>query len=189
MIMINAVLDACVLYSAPLRDFLLRLAEAKLFAPFWSEEIQSEWTRRLLENRPDLKRENLERTRRKMNLHFPRGHVWGYEAITSTLHLPDTNDRHVLAAAIHVKAEYIVTNNLADFPNAILQFYNVEAVLPDELVMRLIQKRPDRVLKVVKLHRSRLIRPPRTVGEYLATLEEQGLYKTVAFLRQYKDNI
>jgi hypothetical protein len=34
---IVAVLDANVLYPAPLRDFLLRLAQIDLFIPKWSE--------------------------------------------------------------------------------------------------------------------------------------------------------
>ena len=121
--------------------------------------------------------------------HFPKGQVQGYESITSTLWLPDPNDRHVLAVAIHTKAKYIVTFDLNHFPNAVLQPHNIEAVSPDELVMRLIQKRPVHILDVVKTHRLSLTRPPKTVDEYLATLEEQGLAKTVAFLREYRSDI
>ena len=101
--MISAVFDACVLYSTMLRGLLLRLAGAKLIHPLWSEEIQNEWTRSLLRNRPDLKRENLERTCQNMDFRFPNSLVRGYETITSTLALPDMNDRHVLAAAIYAK--------------------------------------------------------------------------------------
>ena len=156
--MIKAVFDACVLYSASLRDFLLRLSEVGLVDPFWSEEIQNEWTCNLLQNRPDLNRKKLERTRRKMEVRFPHGLVHGHEPIMPTLTLPDPNDRHVLAVAIHAKVEYVVTFNLKDFPNNILQSYNIEAVSPDEFVVRLIQKIPDRVLRVVKLHRMSLNR-------------------------------
>lgn len=51
---IIAVLDACVLYPAPLRDFLLHLATQKLYQPKWSDIIHDEWTRSLLKNREDL---------------------------------------------------------------------------------------------------------------------------------------
>jgi len=50
---------------------------------------------------------------------------------------------------------------------------------------RLIQIDPKRVLQAVKSHRLSLTRPPKTVDEYLTTLEKQGLIKTVAFLREH----
>jgi len=81
--------------------------------------------------------------------------------------------------------EYIVTTNLVDFPNDILQPYGIQALSPDEFILLLIQKRPGRVLQVVKAHRLSLTRPSQTVDEYLATLEKQGLIKTVAFLREH----
>ena len=187
--MIKAVLDACVLYSAPVRGFLLRLATAESFCPFWSEEIQNEWTRNLLQNRPDLKQDDLEQTRRRMDFHFPGSHVSGHDAIIPTLNLPDIKDRHVLAVAIQVKAKYIVTFNLSDFPELILQSHNIEAVSPDDFVMRLISQNRSRVLWTVRSHQSSLTRPPKTVDEYLAELEERGFIKTVALLRKYRNDI
>ena len=185
----KAVYDACILYSAPLRGLLLRLASNALVEPFWSKEIQNEWTRNLLQRRPDLKSENLERTCREIASHFPNSLVRGYESITPTLHLPDRDDRHVLAVAIHTQAKYIVTLNLRHFPKATLLSYGIEALLPDEFVERLILENSTRVIEAVRNHRLSLTRPSQTVDEYLATLEKQGLPKTVAFLREHKDNI
>ena len=187
--MISAVLDACVLFSASLRDILLRLAEDKLVDPFWSAEIRDEWIRSLLRKRPKLKREKLERTCREMDSFFPGSLVDGYESITPTLTLPDLNDRHVLAVAIRAKAEYIVTFNLSDFPEKDLQPYHIEALSPDDFIFRVIQKSPHFFLQTVKRHRSDLKNPPKTVEEYLATLEQQGLPKTVAFLRKHEADI
>ena len=45
------VLDACVLYSAHLRDFLLYLAQQKLYKPRWSDRNNDEWVRNVLKNR------------------------------------------------------------------------------------------------------------------------------------------
>ena len=187
--MIKAVYDACVLYSAPLRNILLCFAEEELVFPLWSEEIRDEWIRNLLRNRPDLTKEKLDRTHREKIRHFPSGLVRGYEAITPTLSLPDSNDRHVLAVAIHAKAEYIVTFNLDDFPKTILLPYGIEAISPDKFVLRLIQDYPRQVLQAVKNHRLSLTRPPKLVNEYLATLEKQGLPKMVAFLREHEADI
>jgi len=55
--------DACVLYSAPLRDLLMHLALTDLFQAKWSARIHEEWIRNVLTNRPDLSRAQLERTR------------------------------------------------------------------------------------------------------------------------------
>ena len=189
MMTIRAVYDACVIYPASLRDLLLCLAEERLVAPFWSKEIQDEWTRSLLRDRLDLKRERLERTCEEMNLNFPDSLVHGYEFLTTTLELPDRNDCHVLAAAVYVEADYIVTFNLKDFPKSALAPFSVEAISPDDFVLRLIQKASHLVLKVVKKHRLGLTRPTKTVDEYLATLEKQGLPKTVAFLWEHRDDI
>ena len=54
----TALYDANVLYSAPLRDLLMRLAMTGLYRAKWTEEIHAEWMRNLLFNRPDLKPES-----------------------------------------------------------------------------------------------------------------------------------
>ena len=51
-----------------------------------------------------------------MNLVVPDCLVENYEGYIESLKLPDSNDRHVLAAAIKWQADAIVTNNLKDFP-------------------------------------------------------------------------
>jgi predicted AAA+ superfamily ATPase len=44
-------------------------------------------------------------------------------------------------------------------------------------------------ITAVATHRNSLTRPPKTVDQYLETLEEQKLFKTVEFLREHKDKI
>lgn len=43
-----AVLDACVLYPPSLRELLMWLAAARLFAPRLTDEIHAEWIRNVL---------------------------------------------------------------------------------------------------------------------------------------------
>lgn len=59
----TVVYDACILYPAPLRDLLMRLALTGLFRARWSNAIHEEWIRNLLTMRTDLNREQLEKTR------------------------------------------------------------------------------------------------------------------------------
>ena len=59
-----ALLDANVLYPAELRSFLMYLAVPEIYCAKWSNDIHQEWMSSLLLNRPDLTREQLERSKR-----------------------------------------------------------------------------------------------------------------------------
>jgi predicted nucleic acid-binding protein len=113
---LTVVFAACVLYPAPLRDLLMHLAVTDVVRARWTESIHDEWIRSVLADRPDLTREQLERTRSLMNTHVRDALVEGYESLIPGLTLPDPEDRHVLAAAIRAGASVIVTFNLRDFP-------------------------------------------------------------------------
>ncbi|MCB0035258.1 MAG: PIN domain-containing protein [Anaerolineales bacterium] len=182
----TAVYDACVLYPAPLRDLLMQLALTDLFRAKWSNAIHEEWMRGVLRNRPDLRREQLERTKELMNDHVRDSLVEDFESLIPGIQLPDLNDRHVLAAAIKARADVIVTYNLKHFPIAVLQSYGVEPQHPDEFLTHLIDLSPGIVCSAVSIHRKRLRNPSKTVEEYLDTLEQQELPRTVAYLKEFR---
>jgi len=184
-----ALYDACVLFSAPLRDLLMQLALSNLFAARWTNAIHEEWIRAVLQKRADLTRESLERTRQLMNQHAEGSLVEGFEWLIPTLVLPDLDDRHVLAAAIHCQANRIVTFNLADFPVDALRPFQIEAIHPDDFVAFLLGSEPAAVCRAIKLHRARLKKPPKSVEEYLATVEAQGLPQSAAQLRRFQELI
>ena len=48
----TALLDANVLYPAPVRDLLLQLAVTDLYKAKWSADIHREWVENLLANEP-----------------------------------------------------------------------------------------------------------------------------------------
>lgn len=180
---ITAVLDANVLYPISVRNNLLNLAEAGLFDPIWSREIHEEWMRNLLENRPDIKRVQLEKTCKAMNKAFPGATVRSLPGIIGGLILPDPDDRHVLAAAIKGQAQVIITNNLKDFPAATLAAYNVRAQHPDQFVLSCIERHPEKCAQAVLTEVAVLKNPPMTVGQVLESLERNGLKNSVAKLR------
>jgi hypothetical protein len=175
----TAFLDACVLYRAPTRDLLMELAVADLYRPRWSNAVHEEWIRAVLENRPDLPRERLEQTRALMDLHARDALVTDFEDLIGILTLPDPNDRHVLAAAIKAHADVIVTFNLADFPAQTLDRWGIEAQHPDVFLTHQFHLSQPVFLQAVRTVRNRLIKPPKTVDEYLDTLRAQGLLATV----------
>lgn len=184
-----ALYDACVLYPAPLRDLLMRLAMTDLFRARWTDQIHDEWIRNVLANRPDLKPEQLERTRTLMNAHVRDCLVTGYEPLIEGLTLPDPDDRHVLAAAVRTGASVIVTFNLDDFPREILEPLGIEGQHPDEFITHLIDLNPGAVSAAVKSQRASLKYPPRTVDEFLDTLAQQQLPESVARLREFAELI
>ena len=181
--------DACVLYPAPLRDLLMHLAMTDLFKAKWTNQIHEEWIRNVLIQRPDLNKKQLERTRDLMNLHALDCLVDGYQKMISELALPDSNDRHVLAAAIHASASKILTYNLKDFPNKILNQFKIEAQHPDNFLCELINSDSMAVCSAIRKLRTGLKKPPIHAEQYLATLEKQRLSQFVLKLKNFIDLI
>ncbi|HNH49432.1 MAG TPA: PIN domain-containing protein [Myxococcota bacterium] len=181
-----AVYDACVLYPASLRDFLLRLAREGVVQPRWSDTILDEVFRNILFNRPALSAPALERTRSLMATAFPYARVEGYEGHISGLHLPDADDRHVLAVAVHAAAPVIVTFNLRDFPASVLDLLGITAVHPDDFVLERIAEGLAPVQSALRRQAEDLKRPPGTVDDVLARLQTCGLPRTVARLHAEK---
>lgn len=182
----TAVYDACVLYPAPLRDFLMWLGLSGRFRARWSAQIHEEWKRNLLKNRADLTREQVDRTAALMDRAIPDGLVSGHETLIPGLNLPDENDRHVLAAAIRCNASVIVTFNEKDFPQSALGVYGIEAQHPDVFAENLLDLDPAAVVAAAQRQRSNLKNPPVTVGNYLELLLRQGLVQTSKSLATYQ---
>ncbi|SDS64915.1 PIN domain-containing protein [Pseudomonas granadensis] len=182
----TAVYDACVLYPAPLRDFLMWLALSGLYRARWTEEIHCEWKRNLLKNRPDLSIEQLDRTSQLMDLAIPDACVDSYEDLIVGLSLPDEDDRHVLAAAIRCGADVIVTFNLKDFPTRSLEPYGIEAQHPDEFVENLFHLDSSAVIAAAQRQRQQLKTPPMDADCFLVLLQRQGLDQSVSSLSRYR---
>ncbi len=183
----TAIYDACVLYPAPLRDFLLRLAMTELFRARWTDQIHDEWIRGVLSKRRDLTTEKLQRTRQLMDRAVPDCLVTGYEDLIDNMELPDPKDRHVLAAAIQCQASLIVTFNLKDFPADILAQHGMEAQHPDDFIGHLMDLDTGAICNAARLQRQALMNPPKSPEEFLDTLLSQGLAVTVTQLKSMID--
>jgi predicted nucleic acid-binding protein len=181
----TVVYDACVLYPAPLRSFLMYLALTGLYRARWTNDIHEEWIRSVMENNPSFTRAQGERVRDLMNMHVTDCLVTGYESLIEGLSLPDPNDRHVLAAAIRCRADVIVTFNLKHFPRDELRKYDVEALDPDDFVMLQFDLAQHAVCTAAKNQRASLKKPAMTADEYLECLERQGLVQTASELRKF----
>ncbi|KAB5620792.1 PIN domain-containing protein [Pseudomonas putida] len=181
----TTIYDACVLYPAPLRDLLVRLAGKGLYRARWSAQIDDEWKRNLLLKRRDLTRGQLDRISTLMEAAIPDALVVGQESLYPALNLPDPDDVHVLAAAIRSNAEVIVTFNLKDFPPSALCCFGVEAQHPDEFIMDLWDLDQAAVLEAVAEMRRSLVRMPYTAEALLECYSRQGLPQTAGVLRDF----
>jgi predicted nucleic acid-binding protein len=175
--------DANVLYPSTLRDLLIRVSQAGLVQAKWTDQILDEVFGNLATNRPDLDPRRLARTRELMNRAVRDCLVTGYEPLVDALHLPDPDDRHVLAAAIKARAQVIVTRNLKDFPSTVLQEWNMEAKTADDFILDQMDLSHDSVYGAVQRIADSRENPPATFFGVLALLERDGLVESVAALR------
>jgi hypothetical protein len=179
-----AVYDACVLYSAFLRDFLVRLAvhgrQRGVMRAKWTGRIHREWMRAVRRQNPNVSLAALRRTRQLMDEHLPGCRVEGYRRWEQRLNLPDADDRHVLAAALACVADVIVTFNTRDFPANTLSPFGVVASEPDPFVVSLVES--GIVLSAAAEHRASLRRPALSAGDYLDALRRNRLSGTADFL-------
>ena len=166
----------------------MHIADRAVFTPKWSEQIHQEWTRNLQSNRPDLTANQLQKTVDAMNEAFPNATVYQYEALLSTILLPDPDDNHVLAAAIIGQAHIIVTANLKDFPNEYLSQFDIEAQHPDQFIASLIELNSQDVLRAFQSQVTNLKKPTRTTHEVLQTLRKTGLETTANLILSLVDN-
>ncbi|MDP4031492.1 MAG: PIN domain-containing protein [Pseudorhodobacter sp.] len=150
----RVVLDACVLYPPVLRDILLRVAQAGLYTPLWSDRILEEWaraTRKLGPLAEAQARSEVTLTRAA----FPKASLAPAPGIEARLQLPDDNDTHVLAVAIKGSADAILTFNAADFPRHVLAAEGVARRDPDGFLWELWSHHPDVMAQVLETVRAR----------------------------------
>ncbi len=161
-----AILDACVLVQAPLRDTLLRLAETPaLYQPRWSDEIIAEM-KRALQTQIGLAPAKTAYLERELRRHFADCWVTGFEPLVREM-TNDPKDRHVLAAAVRANAQTVVTYNKRHFPPTATSPWNIEAVGPSAFLEELYAAAPAVVMERL---RQQAIDLERSLSEQLPVL-------------------
>lgn len=176
--------DANVLYPNTLRDLLIRIAQQPhLVQAKWTDEILDEMFHALGKNRPDITEEKAARLRELMNGAVRDCLVTGYQPLIEVLDLPDPDDRHVLAAAIKVNAQLIVTKNKKDFPPKPLAEWGIRPKAPDDFVRDVMGLDSQAVWACVQQIVDSRTRQPVTVDDVLGELQREGLVASAAALR------
>lgn len=177
-----AVLDACVLIPASLRDTLLRAVEKDLYRMQWSDEILEEVRRNLIAQGMTSE-EGAQSLVDEMKRYFPDASVDGYTSLTAAM-TNDPKDRHVLAAAVKCGAQVIVTSNLRDFPKRALEPFHIEAQSPDEFLIYLFDLDPKSMERILREQARDLRKRSKTIWELLDTLAQHAP-RFAALLRDY----
>ncbi len=185
----TALLDSNILASITLTDVFVQLAVDDVYRAKWTADIHREWIAAVHTFRSNIKHERLERRRRQMDAKTRDALVLGYEGLIGGLSLPDSNDRHVLAAAIVGNCDLIVTKNLKDFPSGILVSHGLSAKHPDTFLSELLDHDRLTFCESIRKVRIRATNPPFTVDEFLRKLSNEGLVETVAMLQLCTDLI
>jgi predicted nucleic acid-binding protein len=176
---LRVLLDANVLVDAQVRDFFFTLAEAELIDVRWSAEIVEE-TRRALLERIQVSPERVDRLIAAIARAFPGAEVEDYGHLTDEIELPDGDDRHVLAAAVHGECDLLVTFNEKDFPDEAVAERDVQVLTADEAVFMLAGVFPDRIAAVVEVQVGRLKKPSMTTLQFLDRLATRAPTGTAA---------
>lgn len=169
---IRVLLDACVLLPYQLADLLLRLADAEMYEPLWSDEILSEVERNLVD-KFNVEPEKAARRLNHMRSAFSSAAVEDYKDLITAM-TTHPKDRHVAAAAVRGGAALIVTANLRDFPPESLEQYDIVAIHPDDFLQDQLDLSLEVTVACLREQRTAYTRPQFTFTEFYL-----GLNKTV----------
>lgn len=185
----TVVTDACVLVPPLVRNLILSLAEAQLYRLRWSMRILDEFERGFVRDVSRHGRDGAEtaatKARDAMMRAFPEAVVEGHEHLEAALQaLPDPDDRHIVAAALHAGAAQIITNNLVHFPVDVMRQLQIDVRSADDFIADTLDLPMDSSTALLAVRRmlERLGRPELTPAELLIRMERNGLGQTAAHL-------
>lgn len=166
-------LDTNVLYKSHIRDLILRLSRKDTFKVYWSDGVLAELQKNLSSS-AGLSEDKVVRLTQKLNEIFPDSCISGYEDFVESVVLSATEDKHVVAAALHAHCDVILTENVKDFPDTELSRYAIEAQNPDTFLCHHYSLEQGKTIRAIQEHISMLNNPPLTFAEYLGWLERAG---------------
>jgi predicted nucleic acid-binding protein len=160
--------DANILYSRTLRDYFLYAADEGAIEIHRSQQILDEMSRNLRENL-GLGASSTARLEELMTAYIEYALIDVEPEDLATVDdvEMDAKDRHVLAAALSVDADILLTENIRHFPQWMTD-HGIELLTPAELLAPVVARFPDRIRAA---HATVVRHSPKPEAEVLATLE------------------
>ncbi|MGL5816560.1 MAG: PIN domain-containing protein [Phycicoccus sp.] len=140
--------DSNVLYSRTLRDWLGLLylqGERSVFTVFWSEDVLAEALRTLRKKHPEWDGGKISTIRQHIAGTFEVGRVDNF-VVDGSYTGPDPHDAHVHGAAVACCADFLLTCNVAHFPET----PEYEVITPDDFFCLMDDVAPALVTDVVR---------------------------------------
>lgn len=173
--------DANVLVPLSIRGTILRAAEEDLCQVRWTDAILAEVERTLVRQRLTTAAQAA-RLLEVMRTAFPDAPITGYETTVARM-TNHPKDRHVTAATWHARIDVIVANHLRDFRERDLAPFDLRAIHPDDLFLRLLRADPNAMLDILRQQERDRHKPPQTLSEILDGLAV-NVPRFVAAIRQ-----
>jgi predicted nucleic acid-binding protein len=162
----TSVIDSNVLFSIELTDLFLTFAKRRLIRLHWSSTIVDEVRRSLL-NSARLSPAAVEHRIAAMQRALPDAQVHIADESPKYLRVA-SSDRHVLALAVSVRADSIITLNIRDFPSTYCQSFGVGVLSPDDVLTQIMTEDSLGVSVALQEIAERRRLPPMTIDGLLA---------------------
>lgn len=172
-------LDTNVLYGALKRDMLLTLALTCDVDLKWSAYVLQELSHHLTayfveRGAPDaVARVNA--LTKQMNTAYPRALLATSETVDIGTGWPDQDDEKIVVDALRAGAGLIVTDNLRDFPRALLEPLGLAASSADEFLGHLTLRHRGKVERRLAAWLMQRTRPKYSRSQLVARLREIGM--------------
>ncbi|CAB3679577.1 PIN domain-containing protein [Achromobacter pestifer] len=170
--------------SGILRRLLLRLADANVYIPVWTDRIGEEW-RRNASRIWDIPPEVMAEFWADMNARFPEANERDTEVYEASLRYSDPKDFHVIAAGLARRARcglqqppvvQVLTWNLKDFNRSELRRQGLDVYNPDRMLVQWWQAHADRMREAIAQIPADYVALGREPEPLSATLHRERLY-------------
>ncbi|MFM9867098.1 PIN domain-containing protein [Achromobacter xylosoxidans] len=171
--------------SGILRRLLLRLADAGVFQPVWTERIGEEWRRnacRIWDIPPEVMAEFWA----EMNARFPQAIEHDTQVYEAALRYSDPKDFHVISAGLARRARcglpqtpvvQVLTWNLKDFNRSELRRQGLDVYNPDRMLAQWWQDGAGRMRDAIAQIPADYVALGREPEPLAATLHRERLYR------------
>ncbi len=178
----KAFLDANVLYSGTCRSLFIWLHTNKVVEIYWSQSAWNEVFRNFEINNGVEVGAKFQTSMQKNAIDKYPEHMVRVDSFTP-VGLKDKDDEHILAAAVQVNADFLLTNDVILFSENLSEKISVKLIKPDDfLVDEAALYSPEAIKQSVNDHINNLSKTKPSRDNYLESLKRSQLGRFAAWL-------